>query len=70
MFKFITDTAQAAVDITCDTAGLLVGESDGPKREDVAQMFAAGMTVTAIAVALDMTSEAVEALIEKEHTDE
>jgi len=66
MFKFITDTAKSAVDLACDTAGLVVGEGDGPKREDVAELLAAGLTVAAIATALDTTVDVVEGLIEDE----
>lgn len=64
MFSFITDTAQAAVDLTCDTAEALIGEGDGPKRSDVAQLLAAGMTVGAIAIAFNVTEDVVENLIQ------
>jgi DNA-binding NarL/FixJ family response regulator len=65
MFKFITDTAKAAVDLTCDTALSVIGEGDGPKREDVAQLLAAGMTVGAIALALGVAEEWVEAIAQE-----
>ena len=63
MLGFILDTAQAAVDITCDTAEMVLG-GDPPKREDVAQLLAAGLTVGAIAVAFDVSVDVIEDLVD------
>ena len=70
MFKFITDTADALVGVTADTLDFAMGDGDGPKREDVSQLVAAGMTVAAIAVAFNMTTDAVESLLDEDKTDE
>ena len=64
VFDFIGKTAQALVDVTCDTALGVIGESDGPKRKDVAQLLAAGMTVGAIALTLDVTEDVIQGIID------
>lgn len=65
VFDFLTKTAQAAVDVACDTGLALMGESDGPTREDVAQLLAAGLTVGAIAVAFNVAEDAIQDLVDK-----
>ena len=59
MFDFITKTAGSLVDVTADILTL-----ETPKRDDVKQLVSAGMTVAAIAVAFDMTQDAVESLLD------
>ena len=59
MFDFINKTAGSLVDVTADILTL-----ETPKRSDVKQLVAAGMTVAAIAVAFDMTEDAVQSLLD------
>lgn len=62
MFGFIEKTAGALVDFTVDSAEMIVG-GDGPSRDDVKTLVAAGMTVGAIAIALNVTEDVIEDLM-------
>lgn len=59
MFKFLTDTAASAVNFTCDTAEMAVG-GDGPSREDVTQLLAAGLSIAAVAAATGLAIDVIE----------
>lgn len=68
MFDIFDKTAKAVVNFTTDSIdGLLGGE--GPKREDVIQMLSAGMTVAAIASALDVGEEIIQQIVSEENDD-
>lgn len=60
MFKFITDTAQSLVDVTCDSVDYVMGDGDGPSRNDVANLLAAGMTVAAVAAVTGLAVDVIE----------
>lgn len=70
MIEFFERTARSAVDLIGDTLDAAVGGGDGPKRSDVAQLLAAGMTIGAIALALDVSEDVIRELADKPSDDD
>ena len=66
MFDLLTKPIEAALNVAGDTFNMLIGEGDGPSRENVAELISAGLTVAAIAHGFGVAEDVIYSLIEKQ----
>ena len=64
MFGFLTDGIKAGLNVASDSFGLMVGEGDGPSKDDIAEALDAGLTIGGIAAAFGVGEDVIARILE------